>query len=206
MTSAVNLTNAIKARLTFYARWALEANYDYVQVQASIDNGATWSPLCGKYTVEGSNFQASGEPLYEGFQNAWVQEEISLDDYIGYNVIIRFQLVSDGFLEYDGFYFDDFSVSKILPGTNSIDENITIRTPLVMPNPASEYVLVSFEPTNQPGNLLVTDLTGKIVKGIPYDGQESTIRMQTSTLNAGVYSVRLIQKDGSSKPVKLVVY
>jgi hypothetical protein len=206
MSSQVNLTNAIKARLTFYARWALEANYDYVQVQASIDNGATWSPLCGKYTVEGSNFQMPGEPLYEGFQTSWVQEEISLDDYIGYNVLIRFQLVSDGFLEYDGFYFDDFTVSKILPGTNSINENISIQSPLVMPNPASEYVLVSFEPNNQPGSVTVTDLTGKIVKEMPYGGQESTIHVQTSSLGAGVYSIRLLQKNGSSKPVKLVVY
>ncbi|MBL0341495.1 MAG: immune inhibitor A [Bacteroidetes bacterium] len=122
VTTPIDLTVAVKASLSFYARWALEPNYDYVQVQASTNNGATWTALCGKYTVAGSDFQILNEPVYEGFQLGWVKEEISLDDYLGTNVQLRFVLVSDGFQEYDGYYFDDLLVTKVLPGTNSIQE------------------------------------------------------------------------------------
>jgi len=135
-----------------------------------------------------------------------VQEEISLNDYIGSNVLIRFVLVSDGFLEFDGFYFDDFNVSKILPGTNAISEPLEASAPTLMPNPASNYVLISCAPINSESMISVTDITGKIVLEIPCNAQQSTIRIETEDLNAGVYHVRIHQKGASSKPAKLVVY
>ena len=206
-TTPVSLSNAVKAKLTFYARWALEANYDYVQVQASIDNGNTWTSLCGKYTVEGGNFQTPGEPLYEGFQTSWVEEEISLDDYIGSNVLIRFVLSSDGFLEYDGFYFDDLTISKVLPGTNSIEEDgVASLAPILMPNPASGYAYVSFNTAQQNSTLEIADLTGKIIQNIGLKSGETSIRINTEQMTSGVYLVRVMQNGISSKPAKLVVY
>ena len=206
-TTPVNLANAVKAKLTFYAKWALEANYDYVQVQASIDNGATWSSLCGNYTVEGGNFQVPGEPLYEGFQTSWVQEEISLDDYIGYNVLVRFVLSSDGFLEYDGFYFDDLSITKVLPGTNSIQElDLASTTPSLVPNPASSYSYATFPPQINPTTLEISDMTGRIVMTIPIQDRMTSMRIETSNWKSGVYFVRLKHENSQSKPAKLVVY
>ncbi|MFM7902723.1 MAG: T9SS type A sorting domain-containing protein, partial [Bacteroidota bacterium] len=206
-TTAVNLANAVKAKLTFYAKWALEANYDYVQVQASIDNGATWSSLCGNYTVDGGNFQVPGEPLYEGFQTSWVQEEISLDDYIGYNVLVRFVLASDGFLEYDGFYFDDLSITKVLPGTNSIQElGMELNTPSLMPNPASTYSYATFTPQVNESSLEISDMTGRIVMTQPIQDGMTSIRIETSNWKSGVYFVRLKNQNSQSKPAKLVVY
>ncbi|MFM7822852.1 MAG: T9SS type A sorting domain-containing protein, partial [Bacteroidota bacterium] len=206
-TTAVNLANAVKAKLTFYAKWALEANYDYVQVQASIDNGATWSSLCGKYTVDGGNFQVPGEPLYEGFQTSWVQEEISLDDYIGYNVLVRFVLASDGFLEYDGFYFDDLSITKVLPGTNSIQElGMELNTPSLMPNPASTYSYATFTPQVNESSLEISDMTGRIVMTQPIQDGMTSMRIETSNWKSGVYFVRLKNQNSQSKPAKLVVY
>jgi PKD repeat protein len=43
-------------------------------------------------------------------QSAWVQEEISLSEYLGQNVRFRFQLRADGGTRKDGFYFDDFKI------------------------------------------------------------------------------------------------
>lgn len=206
-TTPVNLNNAVKAKLTFYARWALESNYDYVQVQASVDNGNTWSSLCGQYTVEGGNFQVPGEPLYEGFQTSWVQEEVSLDDYIGYNVLIRFVLSSDGFQEYDGFYFDDLTISKVLPGTNSMEEYpLSNITPVLMPNPAQGYTYVSFDLIQNFAQLQIFDLTGKVVREIPIPAGMNTVRIETDQLNHGIYLVRINHNGQSSQPAKLVVY
>jgi PKD repeat protein len=110
----VDLTNASSAMVRFYAKWNLEADYDYVQFLVSIDNGTTWIPQCGNYTVTGTNangsVQPNNQPVYEGVQSAWVLEEINLSDYLGQVVKFRFKLGSDGGTVADGYYFDDFEI------------------------------------------------------------------------------------------------
>jgi PKD repeat protein len=111
---AVDLTNASSAMVRFYARWNLEADYDYVQFLVSTDNGTTWIPQCGNYTVTGTNangsVQPNNQPVYEGVQSAWILEEINLSDYLGQVVKFRFKLGSDGGTVADGYYFDDFEI------------------------------------------------------------------------------------------------
>jgi carboxypeptidase T len=113
-TPSVDLTNAVAAKVSFFAKWDIEADYDFVQFQVSTNNGATWVPQCGKYTVPGQSgngsVQPNGQPVYEGVQSSWVQEEISLSEYLGQTIRFRFQLRSDGGTRKDGFYFDDFKI------------------------------------------------------------------------------------------------
>jgi carboxypeptidase T len=110
----VDLTNATAAMVSFYARWNVEADYDFVQFQVSTDGGITWIGQCGNYTVPGSSangsVQPNGEPVYEGVQTSWVLEEINLSDYLGQVIKFRFQLRADGGVTADGFYFDDFKI------------------------------------------------------------------------------------------------
>jgi PKD repeat protein len=110
----VDLTNASSAMVRFYAKWNLEADYDYVQFLVSTDNGTTWIPQCGNYTVTGTSAngsaQPNNQPVYEGVQSAWVLEEINLSDYLGQVVKFRFKLGSDGGTVADGYYFDDFEI------------------------------------------------------------------------------------------------
>ena len=110
----IDLTNATSAKISFYAKWNLEADYDYTQFQVSIDNGANWIGQCGNYTVLGTSangsVQPNNQPVYEGVQSTWVLEEINLSDYLGQQIKVRFQLKSDGGTNADGFYFDDFKI------------------------------------------------------------------------------------------------
>lgn len=110
----IDLTNANAAKLTFWAKWDIEADFDFVQLQVSTDNGATWVGQCGLYTVAGNSangsVQPNNQPVWEGVQSTWVQEEIQLSDYLGQVIKVRFQLKSDGGTRKDGFYFDDFSI------------------------------------------------------------------------------------------------
>ena len=110
----VDLTNASSAMVRFYAKWNLEADYDYVQFLVSTDNGTTWIPQCGNYTVSGTNangsVQPNNQPVYEGVQSSWVLEEINLSDYLGQVIKFRFKLGSDGGTVADGYYFDDFEI------------------------------------------------------------------------------------------------
>lgn len=111
---SIDLTNALSAKVTFYAKWDIEANYDYVQFQVSTNGGNSWTAQCGLYTVDGTDGQGSvqpdGEPVYEGTMSDWVLEDINLSDYLGEVVNFRFRLRSDGGVTEDGFYFDDFKV------------------------------------------------------------------------------------------------
>ncbi len=110
----VDLTNASDAMVKFYAKWNLEADYDFVQFQVSTDGGTTWIGQCGNYTVLGTNangsVQPNNQPVYEGVRSSWVIEEINLSDYLGQIIKLRFQLKSDGGTTADGYYFDDFQV------------------------------------------------------------------------------------------------
>ncbi|MCB0588445.1 MAG: immune inhibitor A, partial [Phaeodactylibacter sp.] len=108
LQNPISLLDGQKALLRFWARWQIEAGWDYAQVQISAD-GSDFVPLCGKYTKPGSgNFQPAGEPLYDGAQSGWVMEEIDISEYLGSEeVYIRFLIRSDGFVNQDGFYFDD---------------------------------------------------------------------------------------------------
>jgi PKD repeat protein len=110
----IDLTNAYAAQITFYAKWNIEADYDYTQFQVSIDGGTTWIGQCGNYTNAGTSangsVQPNNQPVYDGIMTNWVLEEINLSDYLGQIIKVRFQLKSDGGTRKDGFYFDDFSI------------------------------------------------------------------------------------------------
>lgn len=111
---SINLTNAIAAKISYYAKWNIEADYDCVQFQVSTDNGATWTSQCTNYTVPGTSADGSAQPnnipVYEGVQTSWVLDEVNLSDYLGQLIKVRFLIRSDGGVSADGFYFDDFKI------------------------------------------------------------------------------------------------
>ena len=172
-STTFDLTNADHAALTFYAKWNLEAFYDYVQIQISTDGGTTYTPLCGRYTKPGSKNQQQGQALYDADQNFWVKEQINLDDYAGLsNLKIRFKLVSDANDVADGFYFDDISIlaypkESVLVGTtvllegpyNNISKQLgnTLRTkgltPLTQPFNISPFNYAGTEGVNNISNI-----------------------------------------------------
>ncbi|MFZ9586289.1 MAG: M14 family zinc carboxypeptidase [Crocinitomicaceae bacterium] len=111
---SIDLSNAYAAKISFYAKWNIEADYDYVQFQVSTDGGSTWIGQCGNYTNAGTSangsVQPNNQPIYDGIMTNWVLEEINLSDYLGQIIKVRFQLRSDNATRKDGFYFDDFNI------------------------------------------------------------------------------------------------
>jgi hypothetical protein len=111
LTNPINLIGISNPRLSFYTKFDIENNWDYGQVEISTNNGSTWIPIPGQYTNPGTGtFQPNGEPLYDGTQSSWVKEEISLSSYISSQFKIRFELISDGYIEKDGWNVDDIKV------------------------------------------------------------------------------------------------
>ncbi len=123
--------------VTFASKWSIEKNYDFVQFQISTD-GISWHPLSGDYTTIGSGqtAQPSSEPGYDGYQEDWVNEFIDLAIFAHEpEVNIRFILSSDGSVEEDGFYFDDFSINgyqRFLKGDLYQDQILNVYDLLVL--------------------------------------------------------------------------
>lgn len=110
--NAINLSGCSHATLSFWATWDIQPYYDYIQLLASNNNGTTWTPLCGNFTKLGTSSQVENEPLYDGYQPEWVQEEVSLDAYAGQSILLKFVLKTNSNANADGFYFDDISITR----------------------------------------------------------------------------------------------
>ncbi len=112
LNESMDLSQSSQSTLRFSAKWELEEDYDMVQVLASAD-GLSWTPMWGKHSSGGSGagVQPSGQPLYHGTQLQWVEEMVDLSPFDGEPAVtLRFTLKSDGYVQGDGFYFDDLRV------------------------------------------------------------------------------------------------
>lgn len=139
-SNGYDFSNSEEILVQFYAKWDIERNFDFVELQASTD-GSTWVNLNGKYTKPESSsstndhnakstadeaFQgnnASGH-IYDGDRmDKWIMEEIVIDGtnnasvFNASNVLFRFRLRSDSENEFEnysanaeGFFIDDFKI------------------------------------------------------------------------------------------------
>ena len=203
---SIDLTNVTDAGVSFYAKWEIEADYDFCQFQVSTDGGSSWIGQCGNYTVAGSNVsgtvQPTGDPVYEGFQTSWVLEEISLSDYIGQTIKVRFQLKSDVGAREDGFYFDDFKIAYNIDNTG-LDE-FSFQTKL-FPNPANNELRISTSKIIETASVIIIDQNGKKVINERLNGISNDLKVDISSLENGIYSVFVSGENEISEPVKLVV-
>src|SRR5690606_11196376 len=97
MTRAVDLTGATTAALDLHARYEIEADYDYLYVQASTDGGQSWTNLDG--TVGGDPFVRDGSdnPAVSGSSGGqWLPVSVPLDAYAGRAISLRFLYRTDG--------------------------------------------------------------------------------------------------------------
>ena len=202
--------DAVNPRLSFFARWAIEDEYDYLVVQGGADNGI-YQPLCGLYTTPGSESQFQGAPIYDGFQLQWVEEHMSLQDFIGQNFYFEFDMVSDFAGQYDGFYLDDIRIEYYDPASVK-----TVTLPLDQfslrpgqPNPALSSVSIGWNnPQHISGTakLVVVNALGVPVfeKSVELDRQ-SQLAVDVKNWPSGIYSYRLQSAEWQSPALKLVV-
>lgn len=202
---------SVSPRVYFWAKWEIESRYDYVQLRASsISNNMA---LCGRYTKPGSGMgaQPENEPVFEGFQEEWVEESMDLSDFIGQNIQLQFILGSDNLEEGDGFYFDDLRVEYTDPTLLN-----TVRIPLKdfqlrqsEPNPANEFALIRWENNKQysgDANLLVFNVLGQNFANQSVQlSTQSEVKIDTRTWPAGLYTYLLQTPQGQSQAMKMTV-
>jgi hypothetical protein len=134
----ISVSEAEEYRLKFWSKWDIEEFYDWSQLQIMVNEGE-WIPVCGRYTVTGSNQQDPGQPIWEGEQSEWVEEVIDLNPFLttGDQLRIRFVMKSDGFVNLDGFYVDNlvFEELNAVPVGTARVLDVDAFTLKVIPNP-----------------------------------------------------------------------
>jgi hypothetical protein len=189
MFKGVDLTEGKSPILRFNIKYNIEKNFDYASVYAFSLEGEEVR-LCGNYTRLGSKDQLPGEPIYDGLQEDWVTEEISLSQFEGQkDVFINFEMVADEFLEMDGVYIDDIQIiiykpSEVIINTTENSENSTD----IYPNPSNGIISLNGFLN---GSYELFTLDQKMIqKGLYLQNKN----LDFSFLNNGVYFLHL--KDG----------
>lgn len=203
LLNEIDLNNAESPVLSFYAKWQLEQDYDFVVVEVSKNNGASWTPLCGKYTRSGTAFQLQDKPIYDGdFLNGWVKEVMPLDDYLNQKIKIRFRLVADQAVNYDGFYFDDVEVLGVsgISAINEGNEGLTYLS--VFPNPTGSELSVQQQ---QPIiSVEVFNAMGEVLLQQRYLHVSNQINIQVAMLPQGVYFIATVDANGKRRLTRFV--
>lgn len=209
MKQAVTIpAHAQNAQLRFWARWSIEQGYDYAQVVAYGNNVST--PLCGLYTENGvGGFQPAGEPLYSGIQLEWVEEFMDLSPFVGQPLVLEFILLSDGGVEYDGYYFDDLRIEYSTTSAQVVIPIDDFRLRQNQPNPAIGSTLIFWENDNTnwgEAKLLVFNALGEKTHERAVNLKtQNHCRLDTRDWPTGIYTYLLRTPEGQTKPLKMTV-
>ncbi|MDP9238216.1 MAG: immune inhibitor A [Chloroflexota bacterium] len=115
LTREVDLTRATEPVLTFQTWYDIERWFDWGYVSVSTDGGATWRALPGDQTTVADPVQVALGPGYTGKSGggvdpAWVDERVSLAQYAGRKVLLRFEYVTDGGTHKEGWAIDNVAI------------------------------------------------------------------------------------------------
>ncbi|MCP4359110.1 MAG: hypothetical protein GY796_13935, partial [Chloroflexi bacterium] len=114
LTAGFDLTAVNQANLGYSVWYDLEDIYDFAYISISTDGGQTWDQLppriasVGEY---GAGYNGRSADKQDN-QNGWLKESISLNDYVGHNVLIRFDVLTDSGITGQGFALDNLSISE----------------------------------------------------------------------------------------------
>lgn len=199
-----DLSDTKLALLRFYARWDIEKQYDYAVVEVSEDS-INFYPLCGLYTVPGSDNQLKNEPLYDGLQTEWVREEMDLSPYIGQKKIwIRFRMFTDEFVSGEGFWVDDIEIIKITE-TSKTQEILPLRAELFPSlSDGSQPLIIKGKNDQQTISCQFINVYGEIVTDI--QTRDHIIDIQKYNLPSGLYYYILrYPQNGAMTSGKIVI-
>ena len=103
--------------MNYWTWYDLEKDFDYVYVEASIDE-QQWTILNTPSGTASNPNGASYGWAYTGQSNGWIQESVDLSQFAGKQVSVRFEYITDPAVNGDGFLLDDVIVPAIQYSTD----------------------------------------------------------------------------------------
>lgn len=116
LTRAFDLGDLSRATFKFWAWYDIEANWDYAYLTLSTDNGQTWQILPATTTTEANpvgNAYGPGFTGVSGTSPQWLEETADLTPYVGQEVLLRFEYITDDAVNLPGFAIDDISIPEL---------------------------------------------------------------------------------------------
>jgi hypothetical protein len=102
--------------LIYWTWYDLEQDYDYLYLEASVDDGKTWqiltTPSGTRENPTGNNF-GWGYTGLSGGDGVWMQEEVDLSNFAGKKIQLRFEYITDSNVHGEGFLLDDLAIPEI---------------------------------------------------------------------------------------------
>ena len=116
LTRAVDLRGVAGARLSFWTWYDLERDFDYAYVAISADGGSHWKTVPAEATTtsdpNGSNLGNGFTGTSGGAIRTWIQQTVDLSQYADQRILVRFEVVTDGALNLNGFAVDDIEIAQ----------------------------------------------------------------------------------------------
>ncbi|MEM8856997.1 MAG: hypothetical protein AAGD96_01665 [Chloroflexota bacterium] len=110
LSKRIDLRGASSPTLQFDAWYDMEEGFDYTYVLVSVDGGKTWGPL---------NFAAMKQgtygPGFSGNSAGWQTHSASLHQFRGYEIIVRFLVLTDSAYPKHGFAVDNIQIAGEAP-------------------------------------------------------------------------------------------
>jgi hypothetical protein len=115
LTGVFNLTGLSQATLSFWAWYDLEEDFDFAYLSASTDGGQNWRLLVPDHATPGEYGPSYNGRSQDERDNAdgWVEESISLNSYLGQEVWLRFEVMTDPAVTGQGFAIDDINIVEL---------------------------------------------------------------------------------------------
>jgi lipid-A-disaccharide synthase-like uncharacterized protein len=118
LTRSFDLSGLSQATLEVWLWYDIEEDWDYAYIAVSSDGGRTWDTLKGKYTTDtnpsGNNFGNGYTGKSGGGEEPqWAFEEIDLTPYVGEDILLRFEYITDDAVNRPGFCVDDISIPEL---------------------------------------------------------------------------------------------
>lgn len=118
LTRTFDLTAVDSATLQYQVYHRIEYGYDFAYVAISTDGGLNWTALEGEgmqgdRPTDDPADAAYADHFYTGRSDGWQQEQIDLTPYVGQQVQIRFEYVTDPILTFDGWALDNIHIPEI---------------------------------------------------------------------------------------------
>ena len=111
LTAHADLRNVQQATLNYQIWYAIEENWDYAYLEVSTDGGKRWRILETAYTSSSNPLSSSFGPGYTGSSDRWLKESVSLNQWAGQEILLRFQYTTDAALYNHGLCLRDLRVS-----------------------------------------------------------------------------------------------
>jgi len=113
LTRAIDLSGVDSSTLHFRAWYYIENLWDFGYVTVSADGGATWDILTTPQMTTDNRHNTGYGPGYSGQSGGWIDESISLDEYAGREILLRFEVITDDTVAQPGLVIDDVSIPEI---------------------------------------------------------------------------------------------